>query len=112
MTKINMLPFGKEPIPYATFGIADYVYSPYRITLLTIVNQVWKDYLDGTISDVFNTEDDVIEVMARPQTVSAEFTNRIRAFEDADSIFNDINYLEIKDDLETFVDENNISHSH
>ena len=50
--------------------------------------------------------------MSRPETVSAEFTNRIKAFEDADFIFNDINYLEIKDDLETFVDENNISHSH
>lgn len=102
----------REPIPYATFGIADYKYSPHRITLLKVVNNVWKDYLDGTISDTMSTEDGVFEIMARPETVSAEFTNRIRAFEDADSIFNDINYLEIKDDLETFVDENNISHSH
>lgn len=102
----------REPIPYATFGIADYKYSPHRITLLKVVNNVWKDYLDGTISDTMSTEDGIFEIMARPQTVSAEFTNRIRAFEDADSIFNDINYLEIKDDLETFVDENNISHSH
>ncbi|NBP55906.1 hypothetical protein EBU71_05110 [bacterium] len=102
----------REPIPYATFGIADYKYSPHRITLLKVVNNVWKDYLDGTISDTMSTEDGIFEIMARPETVSAEFTNRIRAFEDADSIFNDINYLEIKDDLETFVDENNISHSH
>lgn len=102
----------REPIPYATFGIADYKYSPHRITLLKVVNNVWKDYLDGTISDTMSTEDGVFEIMARPETVSAEFTNRIRAFEDADFIFNDINYLEIKDDLETFVDENNISHSH
>lgn len=102
----------REPIPYATFGIADYKYSPHRITLLKVVNNVWKDYLDGTISDTMSTEDGIFEIMARPETVSAEFTNRIRAFEDADFIFNDINYLEIKDDLETFVDENNISHSH
>lgn len=102
----------REPIPYATFGIADYKYSPHRITLLKVVNNVWKDYLDGTISDTMSTEDGIFEIMARPETVSAEFTNRIRAFENADSIFNDINYLEIKDDLETFVDENNISHSH
>jgi membrane carboxypeptidase/penicillin-binding protein PbpC len=102
----------REPIPYATFGIADYKYSPHRITLLKVVNSVWKDYLDGTISDTLSTEDGVFEIMAKPETVSAEFTNRIRAFEDADFIFNDINYLEIKDDLETFVDENNISHSH
>lgn len=102
----------REPIPYATFGIADYKYSPHRITLLKVVNGVWKDYLDGTISDTMSTEDGIFEIMARPETVSAEFTNRIRAFEDADFIFNDINYLEIKDDLETFVDENNISHSH
>lgn len=102
----------RESIPYATFGIADYKYSPHRIILLKVVNQVWKDYLDGTISDVMNTEDGIFEIMARPETVSAEFTNRIKAFEDADFIFNDINYLEIKDDLEIFVDENNISHSH
>lgn len=102
----------KEPIPYATFGIADYKYSPHRITLLKVVNNVWKDYLDGTICDVMDTEDGIFETMASPYTVSTEFTNRIKAFEDADDIFNDINYLEIKDDLETFVDENNISHSH
>jgi hypothetical protein len=102
----------REPIPYATFGIADYKYSPHRITLLKVVNNVWQDYLAGTICDVMDTEDGIFETMASPYTVSTEFTNRIKAFEDADDIFNDINYLEIKDDLETFVDENNISHSH
>jgi hypothetical protein len=102
----------REPLPYATFGIADYKYSPHRITLLKVVNSVWQDYLSGKICDVFDTEDGIFETMAQPNTVSAEFTNRIKAFEDADDIFNDINYLEIKDDLETFVDENNISHSH
>ncbi len=104
-----MLPH-KEPIPYATFGIADYKYSPHRITLLKVVNNVWKDYLDGTISDTMSTEDGIYETMAKPLTVSAEFTNRIKAFEDADDIFNDINYLEMKEDLEIFVDENNISY--
>jgi hypothetical protein len=106
-----MFPY-KEPIPYATFGIADYKYSPNRITLLKVVNQVWQDYLNGTISDAVSTEEGIYETMASPYTVSAEFTNRIKAFENSDDIFNDINYLEIKEDLEIFVDENNISHSH
>lgn len=105
--KLNL----KEPIPYATFGISDYRFSPHRITLLKVVNNVWKDYINGEIVDVVSsTTDKLVEVMARPQTVSNEFYNRIKAFEDADDIFNDINYLEIKEDLELFVDENNANY--
>jgi len=96
-----------EHIRYATFGIGDYAFSKHRITLLKIINQVWKDYTDGVISDVYNTEDDVIEVMARPTTVSTEFASRIKSLPNADEIFNDPNYYDMKEDLEMFVDENN-----
>lgn len=106
-----MIPI-KNPIPYATFSISHYKYSPHRITLLNIVNSVWKDYLDGVIVDVVSTEDDVVECMASPHTVSTEFTNRITELKNSDDIFNDINYADIKDDLETFVDENNINNSY
>jgi hypothetical protein len=98
----------KEPVPYATFSISDYKYSPYRIKLLTVVNQVWKDYLDGTISEVFASGNKIYDVMARPSVVSAEFVERLKALED-EEIFNDINYETMKDDLELFVDENNIA---
>ena len=98
-----------DKIGYATFGIADYAPSKHRITLLKVVNNVWKDYTNGVISDAISTENGIYEVMAKPATVSNEFAKRISSFEDADEIFNDPNYLELKEDLELFVDENNIA---
>jgi hypothetical protein len=98
-----------DKIGYATFGITNYAPTPHRIILLKVVNGVWKDYTNGIISDVLSTEDGIYEVMAKPTTVSNEFAKRISAFEDADLIFNDPNYLTMKEDLEIFVDENNIA---
>lgn len=98
-----------KAINYATFGIADYAPSKHRTTLLKVIKGVWEDYLDGKISDTISTETDIIEIMAKPTTVSTEFASRIRTLENADEIFNDPNYFTMKEDLEIFVDENNIA---
>lgn len=88
-------------ISYATFDPnKDYAPSKFVVSLCEKANLAWKAYIDGEIVSVYND----VECMGTPYQVSDFFTKSCTEEEKLDP-----NYNEIVDDIEMFVDENNMS---